>query len=197
MFTTTQAAALPFINGDFDAGLVGWVIDGNTSLNTAQVDLSTIGVGGLFSDASLAQGDFFSGPDTIQLGATDNFLNFDVWYQDLGPDGNNGSGPPFDNLLVALLDELDFNLDLFFDSEFDFLFGAPFASVSLDISSLAGRSVGLYFDVFNEDDGRHSLFTIDNVSFSETRSVPEPGILFLLLPGIMLFASRYKQNKIY
>jgi len=201
LFPVSQSLlAAPITNGNFDAGLTGWDIDGNTSLNGGQVELSTIGAGGTFSDASVFQGDFFSGAAPIQLGATDNFLNFDVGYQDLGVGGSSGSTLS-DALIVSLLDELDFSgaSDLFFDSEFDFLFGASFATVSLDVSSLAGNTIGLYFDVFNEDDGRNSLFTLDKIFFSETQpttaSVPEPGTLLLLLPGILFFSSRFKQSK--
>ena len=191
----SQAAI--FTNGNFDSGLTGWDTTGNASLNTSgQVELSTGGAS--FPAASLTQGDFFNGFSAIELGVSDNYLNFDVWYQDLGAGGGTGSVIP-DGLVVSVLDELDFtgSSDLFFDSQFDFLSGAAFASVSLDVSSLAGRAVGLYFDVFDENDGRNSLFTVDNVFFSANRqfvTVPEPETLFLLLPGLFMVCRRYRKR---
>lgn len=193
---TSFSQAATFTNGNFDSGLAPWTSDGNVSLNAGKVELSTIGAGGLFSAASLMQGDFFSGDPAIQLGGSDNFLNFDVWYQDLGPGGGSGSVTS-DGLVVSVYDELGISADLFFDSQFDFLSGAPSASVSLEISSLAGRTVGLFFDVFDENDGRNSLFTVDNVFFSATRqfvTVPEPETLFLLLPGLFIVCWRSRNR---
>ena len=196
-----QATSAPFVNGNFDAGLTDWDTDGNTSLNAGQVELSTIGPGGAFSDASLFQGDFFTGSNSIQLGATDNYLNFDVSYQDLGMGGSSGSLFT-DNFQVSIFDEFGTGAtDLLFISGFDFSVGSSLASVSLDVSSLAGFSVGLFFDVFNEDDGLNSLFTLDNISFSEAipqtvATAPLPGAFILMSAGIFLFASvsRFKQK---
>ena len=196
--SNVQAASASFANGDFGSGLNNWDAYGAAVLNAGQVELST--AGGLFPAASLIQGDFFVG-DSIQLGATDNYLNFDVSYMDLGSGG--GTGSPFsDNLGVSVLDEFGTGLtDLIFVSGADFSVGASLVTVSLDVSSLAGLSIGLFFDVFDEDDGRDSKFTLDNISFTETilqnvSPVPVPGALLLMSTGMMFLASfsQFKQK---
>lgn len=180
-------SALPLSNGDFSSGLANWNTSGDVIDAGGAAQLTTTTGTSVFS-ASLIQGDdgslSFSTP--LTLGAADNFLLFDVQFEDIGPDATEAIGPFSDALGVSLLDADLSHPDLVFSDVANLSAGT--SQVLLDVSSLAGQDVGLYFDLTDENDGRDSRATIDNVVFTEFQptSVPLPGTLLLLVAGLPL-----------
>ena len=78
------------------------------------------------------------------------------------------------------------------DAAFDYSF-------SLDMSSLVGETVNLFFDVTNEDDGSQFALNVDNVYDGPTapiKPVPEPSTMVLLGSGIFgLLGARAIQRR--
>lgn len=203
------AFADPIVNGDFGAGSSGWQDTsdlGTASFAGGQATLSPVtddsGLAG-----SIAQGDFlFSGALPILLDSDVEFLQFDV-RGELAQDPLEVLSPfPFldDYLAVSLFDYDDFVFDLFFalDPVLDFNVGSVFSTIMLDISASAGRSVGVFFDLFDEGTGDDLTLFIDNVSFVKAAAPPpapvsEPGMLWLLLGGVgALFLGRMRARRI-
>ncbi len=199
---SATALAVPLNNGDFSSGLASW--------NDASFTGSVSGIGGaaVLETASgtsplsavLVQGDdgFFSFLSPITLGGTDNYLNFDVAFIDIGIDETESGDSIFiDELMVVLYDEFDPFMDLVFSVGINAMLNPDIIRFNLDISSLVGRSVALSFELNDENDRRNSQATIDNVSFtaqpdrkSSVVTVSEPMTIYLFFLGLIFMLPR-------
>ena len=203
------AFADPIVNGDFGAGSDGWQDTsdlGTASFAGGQATLSPVADGSGLA-GSIAQGDFlFTGVLPIVLDPDVEFLQFDV-RGELSQDPLEVLTPlPFfdDSLIVSLFDYDDPVFDLVFALEpvLDFNVGSVFTTVMLDISASASRSVGLFFDLFDEGTGNDLTLFIDNVTFVNKLTPPptpvsEPGVLLLLLSGVgALLLGRMRARRI-
>ena len=203
VFGATAQGAL--INGDFEADLNGWsdlgfvpvaVINGEVRVSTDDFAGSAFGDlgGSVGQGVALDQFGFLFVDNGIGLDANVAELVFDVT-RTTTTNVLEGSGSFLrDFLQVTVLDELDPLMDLIFTDDDDPLFG-DFASgpgkteVRLDIASLASRSVGLLFDVFDFDDGMEANFFIDNVRFVNAvvpTPASEPAVGFIALLGALI-----------
>jgi hypothetical protein len=190
------------VNGGFDT-TDGWNVvatDGSVSFPSGAARLETgSDAYGPFS-AVLIRGDdgSFAFADPIQLTADTTSLVFDVSFLDLGPDGGEPIFGTFSDYLgVNLYDSLDPSLDLQFVSALDFAESTDFATVSLDVSSLAGRSVALSFELNDEADGRDTAVRIDDVCFANAggcgTAVPEPSAALVFGFGLWLVCARVRR----
>lgn len=202
---STSALAVPFSSGDFST-IDGWndasssgavIIDGSTAtLSTGN------GNADLFS-ASLVQGDDgnFSFPAPISLASDLLSLSFDVRLSDLGADLSEGDFSSFDDYLtVALYDATDMTFDTIFTSGVDFALSTSWATVTLNVSALAGREMALSFDLNDEANGRDTAVELDNVRFVQPDvppvDVPEPkaGVLMLMAAFAMAWMRKIRRR---
>ncbi len=198
LFASPAVYAGPILNGDFTAGGDDWndvSFGGSVDFIGGAATLGPI-TGGSGAAGAIMQGDdgtfFFL--TAITLDADVEFLQFDASKTTASDLAEGNVGPALaDNLNVSLIDELDFtgNSDLNFTEFLDFTLGT---AIQLDVTSLAGRSVALLFELFDEATGVDSTVTIDNVAFINKAPPPpppptpasEPGVLLLLLGGLGL-----------
>ncbi|MCF6257639.1 MAG: hypothetical protein L3J98_09305 [Gammaproteobacteria bacterium] len=202
MNISATALAVPLNNGDFSSGLANWN-DASFTGSVSEVDgvailETTSGVAPL--SAVLVQGDngFFSFFSPITLGSMINYLNFDVAFRDIGIDETESGGSIFtDELMIVLYDEFDPFMDLDFSVGINAILSPDTVRFNLDVSSLAGRSVALSFELNDENDRRNSQATIDNVSFTvqpdskpPAMAVSEPMTLYLFFLGLVFMLIR-------
>jgi len=204
LLVSTTSLAIPLTNGDFSSGLAGWSdasSSGSVSLMGDAAHLTTGNGTNPFS-AILVQGDdgTFTFSNPIELAGDAHFLNFDVTFDDLGIDLTEPGGSTFtDGLSVAVRDELDFSglSDLIFPvidiSILDY-------RASFDISPLAGRTVAISFELSDDNDGRHSSASIDNITITAQPdvvvSIPNASTLSLALLGLVQLVFFRKIKKI-
>ena len=193
------AAAGAIDNGTFDTDLAGWstvVTNGIVAWTSEHVELST-GSGTNLTSAVLVQGDdgAFNFPSPITLATDDAFLRFDALFADLGVDSSENTVSGFSDHLSVLI----------YDAEsFDQWLGGSFSLVtpggtglSFDLTApadLRGKRVAVSFELTDEDDGRNSVVTIDNVRIEQRSAVPDPGTLALMLVGLSGFRPRRKNR---
>jgi len=207
LFSALPVNAMSFGNGDFSNGGDLWhdaSSAGSVSFVAEQAVLET-GAGVHPFSAIMVQGDdgsFWSpqAVDPFTLAVDAKWLLFDAMFEDLGPDNSEtGNGFFTDALFIALYDYLDPGQDLFLDPFIDSsLDGAGFNSFALNVASLQGREIALYFELSDEDDGLNSKVTLDNVQFvaSLPGTVPAPSVLVLLLAGLPFARLFYKKSRV-
>lgn len=202
---STSALAVPFSSGDFST-IDGWndaSTSGTVLIDGGTATLSTgSGSADLFS-ASLVQGDdgSFIFPAPISLASDLLSLSFDVRLSNLGADLGEGDFSSFDDYLtVALYDAIDLTFDTIFTSGVDFALSTSWATVTLNVSALAGREMALSFDLNDEANGRDSAVELDNVRFVQPDlppvDVPEPeaGVLMLMAAFVMAWMRKFRRH---
>lgn len=197
---TAQAGAI--VNGDFSDGLTGWITADTDSGLIETTPSASVGV--VAGVAGLSTQGWDSGVITVSLHQPVLFdplaawLWFDIGFARGQPDfGGTGFGFP-DYFQVSWVDDLDPAFDLgliavdangFFDPE-TLAPRTPGPLVAglyrfrFDITALAGRSGGLYFDLLEQDDGFFSVAFVDEVCL-DCRPVPLPSTALLLLAGLV------------
>ncbi|MCQ8186488.1 hypothetical protein [Parvularcula maris] len=176
------------VNGDFSAGSTGFVTfeDGGTvSISGGTATLSTdAGLGADVLVASISQGDdgSFTFDPGLLVPSNAVSLVFDITQAvadvDALEDGTSFFG---DSLQVLLADSEDLLLDVA-----TFIEAGDVGSFTVDISSLQGRTVALFIDLFDEDDGFDTTFSIDNIAFvldDVVNPIPLPGAFVFALTG--------------
>ena len=153
-----------------------------------------------FNTAILAQGDdgAFSFLDPILLTNDIKWLTFDVKAEFFDDLYESGLSTFSDALRINLYDELDFTgaSDLLFSSDNDFLVSNQWQVIQLDVSALAGRSIALSFELFDENNKLDAIFQLDNIAFSAnavSTPVPEPPT-FILFTIAAIFLRNYKRK---
>ncbi|MCQ8186597.1 hypothetical protein, partial [Parvularcula maris] len=176
-FGSSQAA---IVNGDFSAGGTGFFVfeEGGTVVfpDGAATLATDPGLGFDVLVASVSQGDdgLFTFEPGIIVPDDATALRFDILQaaavSDPAEEGLLAFRP--DALGVSLLDAEDPLLDVF-----DFFEAGDTGTFTLDVTSLEGRTVALFIDLFDEDDGFDTSFTIDNIAFvtEDLSPVPLPG----------------------
>ncbi len=179
------------VNGDFSAGLTGWtsLTDNGTVTTVGGEGILETGTGTSLFSAELVQGDdgSFGFATALSLPADIVALEFDATFTDLGAEAEDAAPGLFvDALDVSVFDSLDFSLDLIFTDVLTALSPGP-DSISLNVSSLAGRDVAVFFTLRDEIDNRNSRVAIDNVQFVAAVPAPAPGTVVLLTAGLLGF----------
>lgn len=199
-FMPVLSNAAIFSNGNFSSGHTDWHALGSVQIAEQVVMQTESGFDSVDSlSAVLVQGDdgsFWSGSsvEPFAVSLDSQWLYFDAKFEDLGIDANETSGSAFaDALFVSLYDFNDDTKSLSFDPVIDFSKnGLGFLAFAFDISSLQGHEIALSFELFDENDGRDSRVTIDNVQFASAVPVPSAAILFASI--IPLFGWRIRKN---
>ncbi len=205
LLLSSNTFALALVNGDFSSDLSGWNNAGATdaTVNAGVAELSTqVGDGINPYSSVLVQGDdgSFTFGSPVVLGADIETLIFDIRFDQFDDSLEAGFSSFDDSLTVALYDELDFSgsSDLIFSSGSDFSAESIWQTVELDVTALAGHTLALSFELFDESNGFDSTFYLDNINFLAAEPPPEPPVsvsepssLMLLLIGIVgMFARR-------
>ncbi|OGW35847.1 MAG: hypothetical protein A2X58_11165 [Nitrospirae bacterium GWC2_56_14] len=192
LFTFSNASATPIMNGNFSDDLNGWteeydlgytppasvpypaIVDAGKAVLSTQGYDTGIWLSSLYQELSGFE------PGTIQFS--------------LGIKQIEDSSGPSDG-------------DLYIDDYLNVSFGAAFASFNIgnDFSTpfsftVTGDPGTLYFDLYDQDDGKITSFLIDDVTFSPfTTPVPEPSTFALFAfalgaLGVRVRASRSKKR---
>lgn len=173
------------INPQFEEGDHGWY---NVS-STGSLDFSagfakfTGGDADSPYSAALIQGDdlTFSFNSPLLVSASAQNFEFDLWLLKKSNDATESGDSIFaDSFFLALYDSADSAFDLTFN-DLDFSTGGKF---SFDISSLAGRSIAIYFELRDENDGLNLEIGLDNLQITERTSVSESSSFFLIFVGL-------------
>lgn len=188
--------AAVFSNGAFSEGDNNWHAVGLVQITDQAVLQTANGYDDAFAlNSVLVQGDdgsFWNGSSVqpFTLGFDSRWLYFDAKFEDLAADINETSASVFsDALFVSLYDYNGISSDLSFEPIIDISKnGLGFQTYKFDISALQGHEIALSFELFDEDDGRDSRVTIDNVQFAS--AVPIPSAVFLFASAIPLFGWR-------
>lgn len=181
------ALAGSIVNGGFSSDLSGWSTGGSggsVQWSGSQAVLST-GSGASPLSAFLVQGDDggFTFGDPILIAAADQALKFDAVFTDLGLDATEATPGGFTDELKVWLYDADGLGDLLVAAVSAATLAGP--AYSFDLTGLAGRRVALSFELTDEDDGRDSRVSLDNIRIEQSISaVPEPGSLALLALGL-------------
>lgn len=192
-------AGAAIVNGDFSAGMTGWVdataaAGGSGSVQVFGGDAKLVsGSTTGFPAAVLVQGDdgnfTFSNP--VTLGANDNFLVFDAIFERTRPAADESLTVFSDYLNVWVYDALDPAFDTGFAPNIDYSKNGALHTYALDISALNGRDVAISFELVDDNDGFDSFVIVDNVYLSATAPalVPLPASLWLFATGLLGLAS--------
>ncbi|MBI5575197.1 MAG: PEP-CTERM sorting domain-containing protein [Deltaproteobacteria bacterium] len=192
LFVIPGLSRADIINGNFSNGLNGWTFEPSAGVNVSsgRAYLNTLGYDSGYSQISLYQ--------TFGIPAWANTIRFDVGFSsgvadpaDPGfgfPDSFTATYIDPDNYLSFLsidvngLYDVNGTTDPLADGMFRF---------SANISSLAGRTGTIYFDLLDGNDGYFSTAKVDNVDFVP---VPEPGTMSLIGTGLAFLAGMRKRR---
>ena len=169
VFAHSASAVMIDLNDFFADPTVTVAADGSTAFFEEDPDFFLV---------SLVNDPWFGDPDVIIPGP-DQILSFDYDFMLGGPDD-------VDEFFAYVLDA---STGLSVGSAFEFLVDVTSSgSVSFDLSSLAGLTLGLSFELASLDDFDFgSTLLISNLDISPASTeVPEPGTLGLLFAGLLL-----------
>jgi hypothetical protein len=211
----TQAQAMFFANGDFEAGdLSGYFVQedfadvGSSPLVNA-VDDGTGNYAGELMTGFAAWGVTTStlGRDIGTMPGSALDLLFDFKVSDAGDDAGGGS-LFMDLFSVSLLtDSGDLNPIMTADTAGYSILNPSLTTVALlpngfyrvdtDVSGLSGAGNSkLFFDLFDDDDGRLTRAWVDNLDLSAGEHVvPEPATLMMLGAGIVSLAGMRRRTR--